>query len=225
MQPTGTSAIYIDEYDLVPALGTVANIEPLATVQVLDSDSLLYVGTVIVPVGHAKPGDKVLTVRSLDPETEINLEVRYGELRVVSPSPPGLQAVGLLPVDLPPTGLPEAGAQSADAEPVAPELETPGLHPAGPRDVSIPSVDSQDVGPPATAWPFEAQEIELELVPARGFDVGRGPGRSVRISYSPGAVGLIVDARGRPLTLDKDPLVRRELAGDWLYRMTGERGT
>jgi hypothetical protein len=300
LQPLGMSAIYIDEYGLIPALGTVANVEPLATVQVVDSDSLLYVGTVVVPMGQAKPGDRVLTVRSLDPEVDLNLEVRYGELQVVSLPASGLLDVGPLPAEPP----------SVDLESVAPELETPGppsvgsqdtgpqdvgpqsvgpqdvdLEDAGPQDVGPldeglqdadledagsqdmdpqdmgpkdvdledagpqgedpqsvdsqdtgpQSVDSQDtspqgvgmqsVGPPTAAWPLEAPEIELELVPARGFDVGRGVGKSVRMPFKPGAVGLIIDARGRPLSLDEDLFVQRELVDEWLYRMTGERGT
>jgi hypothetical protein len=213
LQPLGTSAIYMDESDLIPALGTVANVEPLATVQVLDSDSLLYVGTVVVPRGGAKPGDRVLTVRSLEPDIELNLEVRVGELRVISLSPSGLQeSAGLHPA-----GLQDAGSQDA-----------------GPQDGAPLDVAPQDGGPkrlgsdfpetPTVAWPFEAREIELELVPARGIDVGRGVGKSVRISYRPGAVGLIVDARGRPLPLAEDPFAQRELVNDWLYRMTGERG-
>ncbi len=223
LQPLGTSAIYIDEYDLIPALGTVANVEPLATVQVLDSDSLLYVGTVVVPMGHAKPGDRVLTVRSCDPETELNLEVRYGELQVVS-----LLASGQMPA-----GPHSAGPQTSAPEPiesetsvpqsVAPEPVAPGT--SGPQGAGPQSAGPQSAGPQSTAQPSKEPEIELELVPARGFDVGRGFGKSVRIPYRPGAVGLIIDARGRPLPLDEDPFVQRELVDDWLYRMTGERGT
>jgi hypothetical protein len=65
----------------------------------------------------------------------------------------------------------------------------------------------------------------LELTPARGFDVGSGPGKRVQMTYPEGSVGLIVDARGRPLALHGTLENQRERVGNWLYQMTGERGT
>jgi hypothetical protein len=59
----------------------------------------------------------------------------------------------------------------------------------------------------------------LELVPARGFDIGQGPGKSIRIPYRGGTVGLIVDARGRPLQFARDPAVQRQRMDYWLWEM------
>ena len=113
---------------------------------------------------------------------------------------------------------------------VEPESETSDPQGEDSQELAPPGVGPQRADPHAAgsssaAWSFEGREIEVELVPARGFDVGRGFGKSMRISYRPGAVGLIIDARGRPLPLDEEPYVQRELVDDWLYRMTGERGT
>lgn len=65
----------------------------------------------------------------------------------------------------------------------------------------------------------------LELTPARGFDLGRGPGRSVQVRYRPGALGLVIDARGRPLQWAAEGEARRAQVDEWLFKMTGERGT
>lgn len=156
LQPVETSTIYLDSENLLAALGTVANVEALATVQMLHGDALHEVGTVVVPRGRARLGDKVLTVRSAADPGSVYLEAGYGDLGVVS--------------------LPDA-----------------------------------------------ERDTMLELTPARGFDVGSGPGKSVRLPYPAGSVGLIVDARGRPLALHDDPGVQRERVGHWLYQMTGER--
>jgi MutL protein len=58
----------------------------------------------------------------------------------------------------------------------------------------------------------------LTLRPERGFDVGFGGyGKAGALKVSGGAVGLIIDARGRPLALPKDAGRRRELHQKWLY--------
>ncbi len=40
--------------------------------------------------------------------------------------------------------------------------------------------------------------------PARGFDLGAGPGRRIEKKVRGGTVGLVLDARGRPLELPED---------------------
>jgi hypothetical protein len=59
----------------------------------------------------------------------------------------------------------------------------------------------------------------LELIPARGCDIGLGPGKSMTMAYKGGIVGLIVDARGRPLLFADDPQVQRERMDSWLWEM------
>ncbi|MBN2555633.1 MAG: glutamate mutase L [Anaerolineales bacterium] len=58
----------------------------------------------------------------------------------------------------------------------------------------------------------------LTLRPERNIDVGfGGPGRAGALRVAGGAVGLIIDARGRPLRLPKDASQRRELQEKWLW--------
>ncbi len=64
----------------------------------------------------------------------------------------------------------------------------------------------------------QGEHGKLTLRPERGFDVGfGGPGRAGAVRVSGGAVGLIVDARGRPLQLSRDPGRRREANQKWLW--------
>jgi hypothetical protein len=65
------------------------------------------------------------------------------------------------------------------------------------------------------------QSAELQLRPLRRFDVGAGPGRSWRRRVFGGAVGLIIDARGRPLRIPSDPAERANKIQQWLWDMGG----
>ncbi len=65
------------------------------------------------------------------------------------------------------------------------------------------------------------QSAELQLRPQRRFDVGAGPGRSARRRVFGGGVGLIVDARGRPLQLPEDAAEREIKVQQWLWDMGG----
>lgn len=61
------------------------------------------------------------------------------------------------------------------------------------------------------------ERATLELRPTRRFDVGLGePGRGVTAEAEGGVLGLIIDARGRPIELSTDPVGRRQLMQEWL---------
>ena len=47
------------------------------------------------------------------------------------------------------------------------------------------------------------------------MDLGRGPGREIETKVSGGVAGIVLDARGRPLTLPEDDKLRRKLLLDW----------
>jgi uncharacterized protein (TIGR01319 family) len=56
----------------------------------------------------------------------------------------------------------------------------------------------------------------LEIRPARGLDVGAGRGRALKATARGGEVGLIIDARGRPLQVPADPAEHARGLDQWL---------
>ncbi len=65
------------------------------------------------------------------------------------------------------------------------------------------------------------QTGRLTLQPQRGVDVGFGPGRGGTLSVSGGAMGVVIDGRGRPLVLPADSGRRREALKKWLWTVGG----
>lgn len=65
------------------------------------------------------------------------------------------------------------------------------------------------------------EEAVLELRPRGRVDVGLGPGRGGKRRVRGGLVGLIVDARGRPLQLPADPYTRMAQVQQWLWDVGG----
>lgn len=59
------------------------------------------------------------------------------------------------------------------------------------------------------------ERAQAVLEPARGFDVGAGPGKRLECEVRGGTVGIILDARGRPLTLPAEERERREAVARW----------
>lgn len=66
------------------------------------------------------------------------------------------------------------------------------------------------------------QQVQIWLKPLNGADIGLGPGQGGRLGQvSGGALGLIIDCRGRPLGLPRDPDQRRERCKEWLRSLRG----
>jgi hypothetical protein len=59
-------------------------------------------------------------------------------------------------------------------------------------------------------------EAEIEVRPERGFDFGAGPGKPVTRKVRGGPLGIIFDARGRPLALPTDLSERRACLNKWI---------
>ncbi len=154
LEPVGITTLLLDPYDLAPGLGAVATLKPLVAVDTLDGGAFVNLGTVISPIGRARPGDIVLRIKlTYESGGGYEVDVRYGTLEL-HPLPPG-------------------------------------------------------------------EKARLELRPRRGIDVGRGgPGRGGGpIEIPPSLLGLIVDARGRPLRLPANPGARREQVKRWMRDM------
>jgi uncharacterized protein (TIGR01319 family) len=60
------------------------------------------------------------------------------------------------------------------------------------------------------------ETAHLFVEPTRHFDLGAGPGKKVEREVRGGTVGLILDARGRPLDLPSDRTACREATTRWL---------
>lgn len=64
--------------------------------------------------------------------------------------------------------------------------------------------------------PLSAGESARAVIePERGFDVGASPGKSLEAKVQGGLSGIIIDCRGRPLTLPEDKNARIESLRKW----------
>ena len=63
------------------------------------------------------------------------------------------------------------------------------------------------------------EEAEITVDPSKEFDIGAGPGRPVTRIVKGGLVGLILDARGRPLSFFADPTANLEIMNDWVRKL------
>ena len=81
----------------------------------------------------------------------------------------------------------------------------------GSGDLAFGEVELVELGPDETA--------ELEVKPARGFDLGAGSGKVVKRTIRGGTVGVILDARGRSLALPEDRAACREAVSNVIDRI------
>lgn len=98
--------------------------------------------------------------------------------------------------------------------------------PAGPA--VAPGTPIAKVQTDGAGWDVVAGEIrvvpvkagaQLEVLPKKGFDVGGGPNAMVTATAG-GAIGLILDGRGRPLVLPKDARERVAALKRWYKAMS-----
>jgi hypothetical protein len=150
LEPVGVSQLALDSAGIAASLGAVAGAHALAAAEVVEQDAFLNLGTVVAPLGTARPGEMALHVKVYYADgREIQQGVAYGSISLI---------------------------------------------PLAPRE-----------------------RARLELHPTRRFDVGLGePGRGVTAEAEGGVLGLIIDARGRPLRLPADNEERRNLVQAWL---------
>jgi len=60
---------------------------------------------------------------------------------------------------------------------------------------------------------------KLTVEPGRNLDIGAGKGKAISREFEGGTVGIIVDARGRPLTLPANDAERVSALRKWLHAM------
>jgi hypothetical protein len=155
IQPTGVTTLVLDQNNLTASLGAAATLNPVLTVQVLESSNYLNLGTVISPVADARPGAPILRVRvQYENGEETAIDVKQGTLEMIR-----------LPL---------------------------------------------------------GQAAQLQLQPFHRAEVGMGgAGRGGKVRVVGGTLGVVIDARGRPLALPSDPARRRELMKKWLWSLGG----
>jgi uncharacterized protein (TIGR01319 family) len=138
LQPTGVTTLALDQNGMLPSLGMISLINPLLSVQVIETNAFLNLGTIIAPIGYARPGTPVLRVRiSREDGRSFTREIKFGSLAV-------------LPIDI-------------------------------------------------------GEKVSLHLRPLHRFDVGMGgPGKSGKVNAVGGSLGIIIDARGRPIPFYQD---------------------
>jgi len=84
LQPTGITTLWLDQHHIASALGAAAAVNPVLAVQVIYSNAFLNLGTVITPVGHARPGSPVLRLKmSSESGQETSVEIKQGALEVL----------------------------------------------------------------------------------------------------------------------------------------------
>ncbi|NIM07936.1 MAG: hypothetical protein GTO53_01965, partial [Planctomycetales bacterium] len=155
LQPTGVTTVVLDQNNLAAALGAAAAVNPALVVQVLESGTFLNLGTVISPVGSARPSTPILNCRLVyEDGSEIKVEVKQGTIEVL-PLPVG-------------------------------------------------------------------QAARLHLQPLQRYDIAMGgPGRGGSLRVVGGELGIVIDARGRPLQLPVDASRRSEILKKWLWTLGG----
>jgi hypothetical protein len=62
----------------------------------------------------------------------------------------------------------------------------------------------------------EEEYAEVDIAPARGVDVGAGQSNRLLTQCRGGQVGIVLDARGRPLKLAEDEAERASQLAGWL---------
>ncbi|MEI2608209.1 MAG: glutamate mutase L [Candidatus Promineifilaceae bacterium] len=84
LQPVGIFAVASDRYNILPALGVLAHIEPLAVVQTLEGGALLDLGWVVALSGRAQSGQIAMTVQMRSERVgKLDLEVESGTIEVL----------------------------------------------------------------------------------------------------------------------------------------------
>ncbi|MGQ9678149.1 MAG: glutamate mutase L [bacterium] len=63
------------------------------------------------------------------------------------------------------------------------------------------------------------ESARVIITPERGFDVGAGSGKTYESPVEGGISGVIIDARGRPLTLPANDRERREILAKWASQL------
>lgn len=91
LQPVGMVEMRLDPHNLISALGVVAYLKPVVTVQAMDAGGLMNLGTAFCPLGRVRHGQNAMQVQIRQPDgPPIRKVVRGGEIWM-APLLPGIQ--------------------------------------------------------------------------------------------------------------------------------------
>lgn len=92
LQPFGTTTFVLDPYGLASALGAAAEINTILPVQVIETNALINLGTIISPVANVRYGTSIMNVHiEYESGEEESQEIRQGSLYQL-PIKPGQSA-------------------------------------------------------------------------------------------------------------------------------------
>jgi hypothetical protein len=84
LEPVGVSKMALDAGGVAAMLGAMAGVHPLAAAEVVEYDAFLNLGTVVAPLGTARPGDVAIRVKvHYSDGRVIEEEVAYGSIDVI----------------------------------------------------------------------------------------------------------------------------------------------
>ena len=84
LQPTGVTTIALDRNNLASLVGAVAGKNHYLAIQLLDATNFYNLGTIISPIGQAKPGTPIMQVRiTYANGHEASQEIKFGTLTVL----------------------------------------------------------------------------------------------------------------------------------------------
>jgi uncharacterized protein (TIGR01319 family) len=87
------------------------------------------------------------------------------------------------------------------------------------RGAKINEAGTMNVGQMKMFRLGHGETAEIILEPRRGFDFGAGSGKDVKAHITGGTVGIVLDARGRPLVLEQDTTIRKSLLAEWIQEL------
>lgn len=99
LQPVGTTTFVMDPYGLAPALGAAAEVNTILPVQVIESNALINLGTVISPNSNLRYGTVIMNVHvEYESGQEDSQEIRQGSLYQLPVEPGKTARIHLDPV-------------------------------------------------------------------------------------------------------------------------------
>jgi len=82
--PEGITKLAVDSIFMMPHLGVIAEINPVAATEVFEKDCMIYIGTCVAPVGKAKKSGYALDAKIELPNGEVFQEkIPFGEIRMI----------------------------------------------------------------------------------------------------------------------------------------------